>query len=111
MLDNSTLLTSVVNFFYAPDLAWAKKDSLIFAIKGPELVFSKAMGPEANLPKEFRKLDKSRIHYTLIAGRRTDFKEKTYTLQRKLKKERNINFLHYDNLIETLQDLKRFHAY
>lgn len=76
-----------------------------------ELFFSKSMWPEAELPKEFRKLDKSRIHYTLVAGRRPDFKDKTYTLQRKLKKERNINLLHYDNLIDTLEDLKRFQAY
>lgn len=76
-----------------------------------KLLFYKHISPRESLPEEFMSLDKSRIHYTIIAGRRTHFKEKTYRQQRKLKLERNITLLHYDNLIDTLQYLKKSGTY
>lgn len=52
------------------------------------------------LSKEFYKLDTSRIHYIVVAGRRKNFTEKTYNLKRRLMKEQNISLLHYDNLYD-----------
>ena len=71
------------------------------------LMFQKYLGTEKSLPDEFITLDKTRIHYPIVAGRRKDFKEKTYRLQRKMKRERNITLLHYDNLIDTVQLFKQ----
>jgi hypothetical protein len=76
-----------------------------------KLLFQKYMGSVTNLPDEFISLDKTRIHYAIVAGRRKDFKDKTYRLQRKLKKERNITLLHYDNLVDTIQLFKRSDTY
>jgi hypothetical protein len=64
------------------------------------LLFQKHQGVHEPLPVEFFKLDKSRIHYAIVAGRRRDFKEKTYRLKRKLLRESNTLLLHYDNLID-----------
>ncbi|RYX80373.1 DUF4263 domain-containing protein [bacterium] len=64
------------------------------------LLFQKHQGLHKALPTEFLQLDKSRIHYSIVAGRRNDFKEKTYRAKRKLLRERNILLLHYDNLID-----------
>lgn len=63
-------------------------------------LFNCAKGDGKNLPNEFYKLDKSRIHYTVVAGRRSDYNEKTYRLRRKEREQRKINLLHYDNLID-----------
>ncbi len=51
-----------------------------------------------DLPKEFYKSDRSRRHYVVVAGRRTDYTGKTYALRRELAKENGILLLHYDNL-------------
>lgn len=64
------------------------------------LVFNKYMGQQEQLPKEFYELEKSRIHYVVIAGRRSDYTNKTYQLRRKLLKSNNILLLHYDNLLD-----------
>lgn len=69
------------------------------------LIFDKAKKPGVLLPDEFRKLDKSRIHYAVIAGRRTDFKEKTRRIQRKYREEGKIHIFHYDNLIDSSKSL------
>jgi len=71
-----------------------------------KLLFQKHLGTKNSLPDEFISLDKTRIHYALVAGRRSDYKDKTYRLRRKLKRERNITLLHYDNLLDTLQLFK-----
>jgi len=70
-------------------------------------VFGKSLGEKGQMPKEFFKLDKSRLHFAVIAGRRADFNEKTYTLKRKLLKENNIQIFHYDNLIDGVEFLLR----
>jgi hypothetical protein len=73
-----------------------------------KLVFESKSKPGDFLPKEFYELDKSRIHYAIIAGRRLDFSERTYRLRRKGKRDSNILILHYDNLIDNaLQLIKR----
>lgn len=72
-----------------------------------KLMFQKYLGTIKTMPDEFITLDKTRIHYALVAGRRKDYKERTYRAQRKLKRERNNTLLHYDNLIDTLQVFKQ----
>ncbi|WP_312175323.1 Shedu anti-phage system protein SduA domain-containing protein [Chryseobacterium sp.] len=64
-----------------------------------KIYFEKHLGNKL-LPKEFINFDKTRINYVIIAGKRTDFNDKTYRLKRKLHQSENILLLHYDNLIE-----------
>jgi hypothetical protein len=71
------------------------------------LIFDKYKSPRRELSKEFYSLDKSRLNYVVIAGRRKDFNDKTYEIKRKFKKNNNINLMHYDNLIDAYKDLIR----
>ena len=64
-----------------------------------KLLFDKAKNPEKTLANEFISLDKTRISFAVIVGRRTDFNERANRLRRKYKKN-GIAILHYDNLIE-----------
>lgn len=66
-----------------------------------KLVYDRYKGSLEELPREFYELDKSRIHYVVVAGRRKDFNKKTYHLKRKLLKSNNILLLHYDNLLDS----------
>lgn len=66
-----------------------------------KIIFNQSKNPTENLDEEFYSLDKSRIHYAVIAGRRTDYLEKTYRLRRKTRKSQGIAVLHYDNLIDS----------
>lgn len=68
-------------------------------------IFNRLKNPNENLPDEFYKLDKSRIHYAIVAGRRKNYTKKTYRLRRKEKDQRKITLLHYDNLIDKSQEL------
>lgn len=61
--------------------------------------FNKSRGSE-RLPDEFFTLDKSRIHFVVIAGRRADFKEKTYRIRRTKNNENSEMILHYDNILD-----------
>lgn len=70
-----------------------------------ELVFKKALQRGEKLPEEFRKYDKSRIHYVVIAGRRDDYDEKTYRLRRNNHQQRQLLILHYDNLIDYSKEI------
>lgn len=65
----------------------------------------KYKNPMLDLPEEFYVLDMSRFHYVVIAGRRTDFKDLTYTIKREKKKENDINIIHYDNLFDYSNNL------
>ena len=68
--------------------------------------FERAVGRHRpDLPKEFYKSDRSRRHYVVVAGRRADYNEKTYALRRELAKENGILLLHYDNLLDSLDEL------
>lgn len=65
--------------------------------------FEKHLGKyDPFLPKEFYKLDKSRLHYVVVAGRRSHYNEKTYTLRRELYRENHITLMHYDNLMDLI---------
>jgi Domain of unknown function (DUF4263) len=65
-----------------------------------KLIFDKHKNSKKDLPSEFLNLDKSRIHYAVIAGRRSNYSEKTYRLRRKFKKNNGIAILHYDNIVD-----------
>ena len=75
------------------------------------LEFSKHLGSVEKLPDEFFQLDKSRIHFVVLSGRRNHFKQKTYHLKRKLKKESNILLLHYDNLVDCVNLLLKTYEF
>lgn len=64
------------------------------------LVFEQALNRSEKLPKEFTAFDKTRIHYVIIAGRRSDYNEKTYRLQRNNLEQRKLQIFHYDNLVD-----------
>lgn len=63
------------------------------------------------LPDEFLRLDKSRINYVVVAGRRDDFVEKTYRIQRKAFKNQQINLIHYDNVLDAVEMLYSSRTY
>lgn len=67
--------------------------------------FDKCRRCDECLPHEFVSLDKSRIHYVVVAGRRADYKEKTYRFRRKAQKENSVLILHYDNLVDAAQNV------
>lgn len=62
------------------------------------LVFEQAVNKKGNIPKEFTVFDKTRMHYVIVAGRRTDYNDKTYRLRRSNLEQRKLLILHYDNL-------------
>lgn len=59
----------------------------------------------SQLPQEFTQLDKSRIHYVIVAGRRNDFNDKTYRIRRKKQKDSSELLLHYDNLVDAAKNI------
>lgn len=65
----------------------------------------KYRGPECALPRELTLLDKTRIHYVIVAGRRSDFSEVTYRIRRKHCVEGVRHLLHYDNLIDSARSV------
>lgn len=67
--------------------------------------FMKYKHPDKLLPSEFCKLDKTRIHYVVIAGRRKDFNNKAYRLRRKYQEMCKITLLHYDNLFDSANSI------
>ncbi|KAF2338037.1 Shedu anti-phage system protein SduA domain-containing protein [Flavobacterium ginsenosidimutans] len=56
------------------------------------------------LPKEFYEYDSTRIEFLVIAGRRSDFNEKSNRQKRKFRRN-GITILHYDNLLEEAENL------
>ncbi len=76
-----------------------------------KLVFKKHLGEAHALPSDFLELDKSRLNYIVVAGRRKDFQVTTYKLKRKLLKESNIHLIHYDNILDNIDDLISFQNY
>lgn len=67
--------------------------------------FRKYKSPNQDLPPEFLKYDSTRIHYAVIAGRRSDFNERTYQVKRQMKLSNNILVFHYDNLYDSARSL------
>ncbi|MBB3186231.1 Shedu anti-phage system protein SduA domain-containing protein [Microbacter margulisiae] len=64
------------------------------------LVFEQTVNKTEKLPKEFTVFDKTRMHYVVVAGRRTDYNKRTYRLQRRNLEQRKLQVFHYDNLID-----------
>jgi len=65
--------------------------------------FEKVMSPNYSvLPREFTVLDRSRIHFAVIAGRRTNYSPHTQRLQRE-EQDNRVHILHYDNLVENAE--------
>lgn len=50
-------------------------------------------------------MDRSRLHFVVIAGKRTNFHDKTYEIQRKEHMDTNIWLLHYDKLIDAATEI------
>lgn len=65
-----------------------------------EETFNKYKHPNEQLPREFLKLDNTRLHYAVIAGRRDDFDDNTYWHKRNMMDKEKINLLHFDNLYD-----------
>ncbi|SDY99629.1 protein of unknown function [Proteiniborus ethanoligenes] len=63
--------------------------------------FQKYKNPNEQLPNEFFSLDKTRIHYAVVAGRRDAFNLKTYKEKRRYVDKHKILLLHYDNLCDS----------
>lgn len=63
-------------------------------------VYKGYLKPGDQLPSEFIEYDETRIHYAVIAGRRDDFKELTYSIKREYLQSQDILLLHYDNLVD-----------
>lgn len=61
-------------------------------------LFKRYKNPNKELPSEFYELDKTRIHYLVVAGQRKDFNEKTYKVKRK-----GIRIKHYDNILDEIE--------
>lgn len=70
-----------------------------------KLIFNKYKNPDISLPEEFLSFDKSRVHFMVVAGRRSDFNENTYRLKRKYLRNNNIKILHYDNVVDCFEKL------
>ena len=68
-------------------------------------IMRKHKNKSLDLPEEFYTLDMSRFHYVVIAGRRSDFKDKTYIIKRERKKTDDINIIHYDSLFDFSNNL------
>lgn len=62
--------------------------------------FKKYGHPTKSLPYEFLKLDTTRLHYVVVAGRRGHFSENTYRKRRYKERNESIKLLHYDNLYD-----------
>jgi len=72
--------------------------------------FSRVRGRYESFPEELLNYDSTRIHYMVIAGRRSDYKENTYILRRRLEPSR-VKVWHYDNLIDAYKSLISTKAY
>ncbi len=76
-----------------------------------KLVFQGLTNKDIVLPNEFRDFDKTRVHYLVIAGRRTDFNERTYRKKRLDLEQRKLLIIHYDNLIDFAREYITPHSY
>lgn len=65
--------------------------------------FRKSTVPRKPLPNEFVSLDKTRIFYAVVAGRRSDFNDKTYRIRRTQLRDNSHLVIHYDNLADAAQ--------
>ena len=63
--------------------------------------FEKAKRSDMVLPGEFLQMDRSRIHFVDVVGRRVDFSDKTYRICRK---ELQL-LLYYDNIVDASREV------
>jgi Domain of unknown function (DUF4263) len=75
------------------------------------LVFEQSLNKTEKLPNEFTVFDKTRMHFVVVAGRRTDYNKKTYRLQRNNLEQRKLQVFHYDNLIDFATETIGTHTY
>jgi hypothetical protein len=75
------------------------------------LVFEQSLKKTEKLPNEFTVFDKTRMHFVVVAGRRTDYNEKTYRLQRNNLEQRKLQVFHYDNLVDFATETIGTHTY
>ena len=73
--------------------------------------FSKHTKRDKQLPEEFCNLDKSRINYVVIAGRRSNFLDKTYRIQREAIRNEQVHLIHYDNVVDAINELRESSTY
>lgn len=64
------------------------------------LIFEEYKNKTITVPKEFSIFDETRIHFAVVAGRRTDYNDKTYRFRREYLQNEKINVIHYDNLLD-----------
>lgn len=67
--------------------------------------FDKHRRSELPLPREFIQLDKTRLYFVVVAGRRSDFNDRTYRIQRKRQMDSSELILHYDNLLDAAENV------
>jgi hypothetical protein len=63
-------------------------------------VFDKEKKRGVVLPEEFVQYDSTRMHYVVVAGRRTDYTSEAQYRNRDYLKQRNIQVLHFDNILD-----------
>jgi hypothetical protein len=63
--------------------------------------FDKYRGSDVQLPPEFSRLDTTRLHYVVVAGRRRDFKETTYQARREEVMQGGPLLLHFDHVLDS----------
>jgi len=68
-------------------------------------IFCRFKRSDMNLPAEFTHFDQSRVHFVVVAGRRGDFKEKTYRMRRSGRQKGGPLVLHYDNLLDSAEGI------
>nr|BAJ06894.1 putative uncharacterized protein [uncultured bacterium] len=67
--------------------------------------FARLKSQSESLPQEFVTLNKTRIYYLVVAGRRTDFLERTYRERRKKLRDNAELLLHYDNVVDAAEKI------
>jgi len=67
--------------------------------------FGKCKRSNEPLPDEFVALDKSRIHFLVVAGRRSDFHDSTYRTRRRKFRDNAELILHYDNVVDAAKEI------
>ncbi|MCU7741431.1 DUF4263 domain-containing protein [Priestia megaterium] len=65
-----------------------------------EETYNKYKKPTLSLPTEFSHYEPGRVHYVVVAGRRTDFNKRTRWEKMTYKDNQKIDLLHYDNLYD-----------
>lgn len=67
--------------------------------------FNKSKLVEVALPDEFVSMDRSRLNFIVICGRRHDFNDTTYQIKREQQMEKHYLLLHYDHLIDSATEV------